>query len=60
MYTAPIITNCHNRLQVETKKRIIRIAVLGGEVAVPYNLQSAIARLNSHLRWAALWSALRN
>jgi len=24
--------------------------VLGGEVAVPYNLQSAIARLNSHLR----------
>jgi len=26
------------------------IAVLGGEVAVPYNLQTAIARLNSHLR----------
>jgi len=34
-------------------------AVLGGEVAVPYNLHSAIARLNSCLRWAILWPAVR-
>ena len=30
-------------------------AVLGGEVAVPCNLQSALARLNSYLRLSVLF-----
>src|SRR5690625_7851193 len=34
-------------------------AVLGGEVAVPYHLQSAIARLNSLLRWGGCMVCLK-
>src|SRR5690625_1443945 len=39
--------------------RIMKSAVLGGEVAVPYNLQSAIARLNSHLRYGDFMVCLK-
>ena len=38
---------------------IIEIVVLGGVVAAPYNLQSAIARLNSHLRCGDLKVSLK-
>lgn len=33
--------------------------MLGGEVAVPYNLQSAIARLNSHFRCGVFMACLK-
>jgi len=42
-------------LQLYRKKSIMEAVALGGEVAVPYNLQSAVARLNSHLRLVTLW-----
>ena len=52
-------TDCFNRLQFYLKTRIIVNAVLGGEVAVPYHLQSAIARLNPLLRYGDFMVCLK-
>src|SRR5699024_5849019 len=48
-----------NSLHFMSERRIIINAVLGGEVAVPYHLQSAIARLNSLLRYGDLMVCLK-
>lgn len=45
----------HILLHFHKQLSILSITVLDGEVAVPYNLQSALARLKSFLRLSVLF-----